>query len=99
MNFTWLNASKQSSHRAIVKIKADYIFSRNSNIKRLSICFLVMSVVNLVAFSNPDESLLVPESIYILSVLSGGLQSTRRSQVYSDYRRFVTGGRVVDSAQ
>jgi len=52
-----------------------------------------------VAFSDPDESLLVPESIYPLSLLSGGLQSTRRSQVYSDYRRFVTGGRVVASAQ
>ena len=48
-----------------------------------------------VIFSDPDESLLLPESIDILSVLSGGLQSTRRSQVYSDYRRFVTGGRVV----
>ena len=52
-----------------------------------------------VAFSDPDESLLVPESIDILSVLSGGLQSTRRSQVYSDYRRFVTDGRVVAATQ
>jgi hypothetical protein len=52
-----------------------------------------------VVFSDPDESLLVPESIHILSMLSGGLQSTRRSQVYSDYRRFVTGGRVVASEQ
>ena len=52
-----------------------------------------------VVFSDPEESLLVPESIDILSVLSGGLQSTRRSQVYSDYRRFVTGGRVVAASQ
>ena len=52
-----------------------------------------------VAFNDPDESLLVPVSIDILSVLSGGLQSTRRSQVYSDYRRFVTGGRVVAASQ
>src|SRR5439155_6544251 len=49
-----------------------------------------------VAFSDPDEALLLPESIYALTVVSGGLQSTRRSQVYSDYRRFVTASRVVD---
>ena len=49
-----------------------------------------------VAFTDPDESLLVPESIDMLSLLSGGLQSTRRSQVYSDYKRFVTGASIVD---
>jgi len=49
-----------------------------------------------VTFSDPDEVLLLPESIESLSVLSGGLQSTRRSQVYSDYRRFVTDSRVVE---
>jgi hypothetical protein len=49
-----------------------------------------------VAFSDPDEVLLLPESIDLLSVVSGGLQSTRRSQVYSDYRRFVTDSRVLE---
>ena len=49
-----------------------------------------------VVFSDPDESLLLPESIDMLSVVSGGLQSTRRSQVYSDYKRFVTGAKIVD---
>lgn len=49
-----------------------------------------------VTFSDPDEVLLLPESIESLSVLSGGLQSTRRSQIYSDYRRFVTDSRVVE---
>jgi hypothetical protein len=48
-----------------------------------------------VAFSDPDELLLVPESIHSFSVLRGGLQSTRRSQTFTDYKRFVTGGRVV----
>jgi hypothetical protein len=28
-------------------------------------------------------------------VIHGGLASTRRNQVFSDYRRFLTGGRVV----
>jgi hypothetical protein len=49
-----------------------------------------------VAFTDPDETLLLPESIDSLSVVSGGLQSTRRRQMYSDYKRFVTDSRVVE---
>jgi hypothetical protein len=49
-----------------------------------------------VAFTNPDEVLLLPESIDSTILVTGGLQSMRRSQVYSDYRRFITGSRVVD---
>jgi hypothetical protein len=49
-----------------------------------------------IVFSNPEETLLLPESIESLSVLTGGLQSTRRSQIYSDYRRFVGDSRVVE---
>jgi hypothetical protein len=49
----------------------------------------------LVVFSDPDEVLLLPESIEMVSLIRGGLQSTRRSQRFSDYRRFVTDGRVV----
>ena len=30
------------------------------------------------------------------SIVSGGLQSTRRSQTYSDYKRFVGDSRVVE---
>ena len=48
-----------------------------------------------VAFSDPDEVLLLPESIDTFTMVRGGLQSTRRSQTFSDYRRFVTGGRVL----
>lgn len=48
-----------------------------------------------VAFSDPDEVLLLPESIDSFTVVRGGLQSTRRSQRFSDYKRFVTGGRVL----
>ena len=48
-----------------------------------------------VAFKDPDEVLLMPESIISLTVVRGGLQSTRRMQTFADYRRFVTGGRVV----
>ena len=48
-----------------------------------------------VAFSDPDEVLLLPESIDSFTVVRGGLQSTRRYQRFSDYQRFVTGARVV----
>jgi hypothetical protein len=48
-----------------------------------------------VAFRDPDEVLLLPESIESLTVLRGGLQSTRRTERFSSYRRFLTAGRVV----
>jgi len=48
-----------------------------------------------VSFSDPDEVLLLPESIESLTVVRGGLESTRRNQTFSDYKRFVTGGRVL----
>jgi hypothetical protein len=49
-----------------------------------------------VAFSDPDETLLLPESIDSISIVTGGLQSTRRSQIYSDYKRFIGDSRVVE---
>jgi hypothetical protein len=49
----------------------------------------------MVAFSAPDEVLLLPESIVSLTMIRGGLQSTRRTQTFSDYKRFVTEGRVL----
>jgi hypothetical protein len=48
-----------------------------------------------VAFSDPAEVLLLPESIITVNLVRGGLQSTRRSQTFSDYRRFVAEGKVV----
>jgi hypothetical protein len=48
-----------------------------------------------VAFSDPEEVLLLPESIDSFTVVRGGLESTRRHQTFSEYKRFVTGGRVL----
>jgi hypothetical protein len=48
-----------------------------------------------VAFADPAEVLLLPESIDSFTVVRGGLESTRRNQTFSDYKRFVTGGRVL----
>ena len=47
-----------------------------------------------VSFSDPDETMLLPESIESLTVVRTGLQSTRRTQVFSNYRRFVVSSRL-----
>jgi hypothetical protein len=50
-----------------------------------------------VAFSDPEESLWLPESIESVTVIRGaGTQRTRITQRFSDYRRFLTAGRIVD---
>ena len=48
-----------------------------------------------VTFSDPDEVLRLPESIDAMTVLRGSLQSIRRTDTFTDYRRFVATGRVV----
>jgi hypothetical protein len=48
-----------------------------------------------VAFGDPDEVMMLPASIESLTVLRSGLQSIRRIETFSDYRRFVTDGRIV----
>lgn len=48
-----------------------------------------------IPFTDPDEALLLPESIDTLMVVRGGLESIRSRQTFSEYRRFVTGARLV----
>lgn len=49
-----------------------------------------------VVFTDPDETLLLPASIDTLTVVrNAGVPRLRTSQVFSNYQRFVTGGRVV----
>jgi hypothetical protein len=47
-----------------------------------------------VAFTEPDEVLLLPEAIESITIVRSGLQSTRRTQTFSAYRRFLTAGRI-----
>ena len=47
-----------------------------------------------VAFTDPDEILLLPETIESITVVRGGLQSARRTETFSGYRRFLTAGRI-----
>lgn len=48
-----------------------------------------------VVFTDPDEVMLLPESIESVTLLRTGLQSIRRTQVFSDYRRFLTASRII----
>jgi len=50
---------------------------------------------NKVSFKDPEETLVLPESIDTLIVIRNGLQSVRKRQQFSEYRRFLTGGRIV----
>ena len=47
-----------------------------------------------VAFTDPEETLMLPESIEMVTVVRSGLQSTRRTHVFSNYRRFLTQSRI-----
>jgi hypothetical protein len=47
-----------------------------------------------VVFDDPEETLLLPASIEQLALLHGA-QSNRKTQVFSNYRRFITSGRIV----
>lgn len=48
-----------------------------------------------VKFDDPSEVMLLPVSIDSVTILRSGLQSTRRMQSFSNYRRFLTGSRIV----
>jgi hypothetical protein len=48
-----------------------------------------------VTFRDPDETLLLPATIDVVRTFRSALTSSRVSHVYSDYRRFLTGGRIV----
>ena len=49
-----------------------------------------------VVFHDPDETVWLPESIESLTVISGGGHVGNRTlQKFSDYRRFITAGRIV----
>jgi len=48
-----------------------------------------------VAFHDPEEVVLLPESIESVTMFGGAAASHRTTQMFSDYRRFMTTGRIV----
>jgi hypothetical protein len=73
------------------KVQRRYNFPSWVVVERLDVTIRYKTI----AFRDPTEAMLLPESINMLVINRGGLQSTRRSQTFSDYKRFVTGGRLV----
>jgi hypothetical protein len=53
----------------------------------------------LVSFHDPEESVMLPESITSLQVIrNSGVPRLRTTQKFSKYRRFITGARIVEDA-
>jgi hypothetical protein len=51
-----------------------------------------------VTFHDPEETVMLPESIVTTQVVrNSGVPRLRMSQTFSDYRRFITGGRIVQN--
>ena len=51
-----------------------------------------------VAFADPDETLMLPASSDSITVVrNAGIPRVRKTQKFSNYRRFITGGRVVQN--
>ncbi|HSL20584.1 MAG TPA: hypothetical protein VK886_03550 [Vicinamibacterales bacterium] len=48
-----------------------------------------------VSFSDPEEVIVLPESLVALTMVRSGLQSIRRTDTFRDYRRFLTTSRMV----
>ena len=80
-----------------VDVKVPYKLQRRSRLEQYVVIerYNTTKRYKVVSFQDPSETLLLPESIDELMLVHGGLSSTRRSQRFSNYRRFLTGGRVV----
>jgi hypothetical protein len=74
------------------RLQRKYLFSSWLTIDRDDLTMRYKEV----SFSDPDETIVLPASVESMTVLRSGLQSTRRTQVFSDYRRFLTASRVKD---
>jgi hypothetical protein len=68
-----------------------YNFSPSITVDRID----VTTRYKVVSFKDPDETFLLPESIETLEMYRAELQSHRTRQEFTNYRRFVTGGRLV----
>jgi|SRR5579862_4120340 len=53
-----------------------------------------------VKFSDPEETLMLPESIVSLQIIrNSGTPRLRTTQRFANYRRFITAGRIVENPQ
>lgn len=73
------------------KLQRRYLFPPWVTVERDDVTIRYKSVT----FTDPHEVILLPESSESMTIVRGNLQSVRRSERFSGYRRFLTGGRVV----
>jgi hypothetical protein len=72
------------------RLRRRYNFSSYITLERDDLTMHYRSV----PFTDPDESMLLPRTIESLTVLRSDLQSVRRTDIFSDYRRFLTSGHI-----
>jgi hypothetical protein len=54
------------------------------------------TVYHPVTFTNPDETIMLPKQISTMQIVrNSGSPRLRKTHVFTDYRRFITGGRIV----
>jgi hypothetical protein len=76
---------------------SDAVLRRHSNLSTWIVIerYDLSMRYKIIPFAEPQEALLLPQSVNSTMVVRGGLASMRQSQTFSDYRRFLTGGRIV----
>jgi hypothetical protein len=99
----WVDASTydvvrvERGLRGPVEVRVPTSIQRRQSLDRLVV--IVRDDVTIryetVAFNDPEEVFLLPASIDSFTMVRSGLESTRRKQTFSDYKRFVTGGRIL----
>src|SRR5471032_1481770 len=68
-----------------IKLQREHNFSNSVVVERHD----TVTRYRTVGFHDPEEAMLVPESIETLIVVRGGLESLRSRQEFADYRRFM----------
>jgi hypothetical protein len=93
-SFDVLRVEEQLAHR--IDVRVAYEQQRKMNLPDYVTIERYETVTKyaVVKFSDPDERLLLPDSIEEVAIVHGA-GSHRKHQQYVDYRRFMTAGRVV----
>lgn len=82
--------------KARVDVRVPFAFQRKKHLPDYITVdrFDVVTEYKPVAFQDPEETLLLPSSIEQVAILHGA-QSNRKRQEFSNYKRFMTAGRIV----
>jgi hypothetical protein len=92
--FDVLRVEEELAHR--IDVRVPYEQQRRMNLPDYVTIdrYQTITKYTIVKFSDPDEALLLPESIEEVALMRGA-GSHRKRQQFSEYRRFLTGGRIV----